>query len=84
MLSDIIASLEGGMELAAALSRHPKVFSELFQSLVHVGENTGRLDLSFKEIGRYLELDKNTTKQVKSATRYPMFVMAAMAVASCR
>lgn len=81
ILQDVIESLENGQSLATALGRHPKTFSQLFLSLVHVGENTGRLDLAFKEIGRYLELEKNTRKQVKSATRYPLFVMGAMAVA---
>lgn len=81
VLQDIIEGLENGQSLATAMGNHPKVFSQLFLSLIHVGENTGRLDLAFKEIGRYLELEKNTRKQVKSATRYPLFVMGAMAVA---
>ena len=46
-----------------------------------MGENTGRLDNAFQEIGKYLELEKSTRKQIKSATRYPLFVMAAMAAA---
>jgi MSHA biogenesis protein MshG len=69
------------MSLAPALGQHPAVFSNLFLSLIHVGENTGRLDMAFKEVGKYLELEKNTSKQVKSAPRYPMFVMVAIAVA---
>lgn len=81
ILQDVIDSLENGMNLATALGQHPQVFSQLFLSLVHVGENTGRLDLAFKEIGKYLELEKNTSKQVKSATRYPLFVLSAIAVA---
>lgn len=81
ILQDVTTSLENGMNLATALGQHPRVFSQLFLSLVHVGENTGRLDLAFQEIGKYLELEKNTSKQVKSATRYPIFVMVAIAVA---
>lgn len=81
ILEDVIESLENGVNLASALGRHPRVFSQLFLSLVHVGENTGRLDLAFQEISKYLELEKNTAKQVKSATRYPIFVMTAIAAA---
>lgn len=81
VLKDVIVGLENGMSLAAALGRHPKVFSQLFLSLIHVGENTGRLDLAFKEVGKYLELEKQTRQQIKSATRYPMFVLAAITVA---
>lgn len=81
LITAVLASLESGQSLSSALSQHPKVFSPLFLSLVDVGESTGRLDLAFEQIGRYLELDKNTRKQVKSATRYPLFVMGTMAVA---
>ncbi|GAB5499199.1 MAG: MSHA fimbrial biogenesis protein MshG [Pseudohongiellaceae bacterium] len=81
VLQDVIDGLENGQGLATAMGRHPNIFSDLFLSLIHVGENTGRLDLAFKEVGRYLELEKNTRKQVKSATRYPMFVIAAMIAA---
>lgn len=81
VLKDVITGLENGLNLASALGRHPKVFSPLFLSLVHVGENTGRLDNAFQQVGKYLELEKNTTKQVKSATRYPLFVMSAIFIA---
>lgn len=81
LLQDVQHGLESGQNLATALGRHPKVFSPLFLSMVDVGENTGRLDLAFEQIGRYLELDKNTKKQVKSATRYPSFVLVTIAVA---
>lgn len=81
ILRDVITGLENGNTLATALGQHPDVFSQLFLSLVHVGENTGRLDQAFIEVSKYLELEKDTRKQVKSATRYPIFVMVAMAVA---
>jgi MSHA biogenesis protein MshG len=81
LLRDVIAQLEKGVDLTNAFSRHPKVFSPLYLSLVSVGENTGRLDLAFEQVGKYLELERSTSKQIKSATRYPMFVIIAIAVA---
>ena len=81
VLNDVHSSLESGTTLATALGQHPKIFSQLFLSLVHVGENTGRLDLAFREVSKYLELEKDTRKQVKSATRYPIFVLVAIAIA---
>jgi MSHA biogenesis protein MshG len=81
VLNEVHRSLEGGTTLATALGQHTKIFSQLFLSLVHVGENTGRLDMAFSEVSKYLELEKDTRKQVKSATRYPMFVLIAIAVA---
>ena len=81
VLRDVVSALESGTALASSLGRHPKVFSPLILSLVHVGENTGRLDMAFKEINKYLVLEKQTRKQVKSATRYPIFVLAALGAA---
>lgn len=81
LLQDVQRGLEAGQSLSTSLGRHPKVFSPLFLALVDVGENTGRLDLAFEQIRLYLELEKTTRKQVKSATRYPAFVVVTMAVA---
>jgi MSHA biogenesis protein MshG len=81
VLRDVVHQLEKGQDLSGAFSRHPKVFNQLYLSIVNVGENTGRLDLAFQQVGRYLELERNTRKQVKSATRYPLFVLVAIGVA---
>lgn len=81
MLKDVAGELEKGNALTDAFGKHPKIFTPLFLSLIHVGENTGRLDLSFQQVGAYLELERDTRKQVKSATRYPIFVIVSIAIA---
>lgn len=81
LLKDLQNALESGQPLSTALAAHPKVFSPLFLSLVDVGENTGRLDLAFGQIGHYLQLEKNMRKKVKSAVRYPSFVLSTILVA---
>jgi len=81
VLREVISSLERGSTLADALGQHPRVFNDLFISLVRVGENTGRLDLAFADLAKYIEIERTTEKQLKSATRYPAFVLLAMAVA---
>lgn len=80
-LVDISEQLESGRELSLALSRHAHIFPSLIISLVQVGENTGRLDEVFMQISKYLELEKDTRDRIKSATRYPMFVMGAIGIA---
>ena len=79
VLREVVTSLERGNTLADSLAQHPKVFNDLFISLVNVGENTGRLDLAFADLAKYIEIERSTEKQLKSATRYPAFVLAAMA-----
>lgn len=80
-LKDIAEKLETGIDLASCFKRHPKVFSDFYVSIIHVGENTGRLDEAFRRVAGYLELERETIKRMKGATRYPLFVMVTIAVA---
>lgn len=80
-LNDIVERLEAGVELSVAMRAHPKIFNNLFVSLVNVGENSGRLDLVFKQLSEYMERDQNTIKSIKTALRYPTFVLIAISIA---
>lgn len=80
-LDNVGNELEGGRTLSTALSRHPRIFSPLFVALVHVGENTGRLELAFLQLSKYLENEIETRKRIKAALRYPSFVLIAISVA---
>jgi len=81
VLQAVRSDLEGGQGMAVALNAHPKVFNTLFVSMISVGENTGQLDQAFRQLSVYLELERETRKRIKQATRYPLFVLSAMAVA---
>lgn len=80
-LQSVRASLESGIELSRCFAQHAKVFDHFFIAMVRVGEMTGRLDEVFMRLFEHLEFEMFMRQQVKSALRYPMFVMAAMAVA---
>lgn len=80
-LFDIADQLERGRNLSSALNQHPKIFEQLYVSIVHVGENTGQLDMAFLQLAGYLSREQETRKQIKSATRYPMFVIIAIVAA---
>lgn len=81
VLSDLADQLEKGRNLSQAMLSHPKVFNRLIVSIVHVGENTGRLDEAFAQLSAYFEQEQETRKQIKQATRYPTFVLIAIVVA---
>jgi len=81
VLGELVGQLENGRSLSVALAEHPKVFSRLMVSIVHVGENTGRLDEAFLQLNYYFEQELETRKQIKQATRYPFFVLIALVVA---
>ncbi len=81
VIRDVRESLEAGRELSVSLARHPKVFTPFYVSMVRVGESTGLLDEIFLRLFEHLEFERFMREQVKSALRYPMFVVIAMAVA---
>jgi len=81
VLFQIIQDLEEGHQLSAAMARYTDVFSSLMISMVQIGENTGRLDEVFLQLSEYLDREKTTREQVKSALRYPTFVIIAISVA---
>lgn len=80
-LEAIYNDLNSGTNLAVAFKRHDKIFSSLYISLIHVGENSGKLEEAFQQIAKYLELEQKTRQRIKSATRYPLFVISAIVAA---
>jgi len=81
LLQDLRESLDSGRELSAALRRHPKVFSPFYVSMVQVGEMTGMLDETFIRLYDYLEFERDMRERIKTAMRYPSFVVLAMGIA---
>lgn len=81
VLGQIRESLDTGRELSMSLARHPKVFTPFYLSMVRVGEMTGRLEEIFLRLFDHMEFERFMREQVKSALRYPSFVMMAMGLA---
>lgn len=80
-LEDVSRNLESGRGLSEALGQHPEVFSMFYISMVRVGETSGHIEEIFKQLAFYLDREKETRKKIKSALRYPLFVITAIAVA---
>jgi MSHA biogenesis protein MshG len=81
VIKDLRESLDSGRELSAAMRRHPDVFSPFYLSMVRVGEMTGRLEEVFLRLFDHLEFDRDMRERVKTALRYPSFVVFAMIAA---
>lgn len=81
LLYEMRQSLDSGLELSQAMARRADVFDPFYIAMVRVGETTGRLEEIFLSLFKHLEFQKFMREQVKSATRYPTFVVLAMAAA---
>ncbi|MFZ5555185.1 MAG: type II secretion system F family protein [Pseudomonadota bacterium] len=82
VLKSLRENLDAGRELSVALARQESVFSPFYVAMVHVGEQTGRLEETFLRMFHHLEFQKFMRDQVKSALRYPAFVLLTMALAT--
>jgi MSHA biogenesis protein MshG len=80
-LAEVRRSLESGIALSMSLAQHPRVFDSFYIALVRVGEMTGRLDEIFLRLFHHQEFELFMRQQVKSALRYPSFVVSAMVAA---
>ena len=80
-LASVRQSLESGIELSMCFAQQGGVFDNFYVSMVRVGEMTGRLDEVFLRLFKHIEFESFMHQQVKSAVRYPSFVVAAMAIA---
>lgn len=78
-LKQVRLSLSSGLDLSMAMAQHGRVFDSFYVALVRVGEMTGRLEEVFMRLFHHIEFEMFMGQQIKSALRYPMFVMAAMA-----
>lgn len=81
LIQDLRESLDSGRELSAAMRRHPDAFSSFYISMVKVGEMTGQLEHIFLRLYAHLEFERDMRERVKTALRYPMFVIIAMVIA---
>ena len=78
-LQQVRQSLGSGLDLSMAMAQHSAVFDGFYVALVRVGEMTGRLEEVFMRLFHHIEFEMFMGQQIKSALRYPMFVMIAMA-----
>ncbi|MCX5751921.1 MAG: type II secretion system F family protein [Candidatus Saganbacteria bacterium] len=75
IIMEVKRRIEGGSSFSDALAAYPDTFSVLIISMVRVGEAAGGLDEVLDRVGNILEKEEMIGQKIKSATRYPMFVL---------
>lgn len=74
IMTDVQRDVSDGASLSEAMEKHPKVFKNLYISLVKAGEETGDLTASFQQLIKFLKWVDQIDSRVKKATRYPVIV----------
>lgn len=64
-----------GMSFADALGKHPKIFKELYVSMVRAGEASGTLELVLARLAGFLENQSKLQNKVVGAMVYPIVLL---------
>lgn len=78
IIMEIADEIAKGKGFGETLKKHPDVFSEIFISMVMVGETSGNLEEVLKILSEQMEKDNETRSQVIGSLIYPGVIITAM------
>jgi len=80
VITDVYSDVSNGNVLSAALSKHPRVFNEIYVSTIRIGEEGGVLDEVIERLIALLEHETETKAALKQAVRYPLMVVGGIVI----
>lgn len=78
VLNQIIGDVEGGSTLSGAMGKHPRVFNQVYVSLIAAGETSGTLDQALERLAIQQEKDADLNSKIRGAMTYPVIVLLVM------
>lgn len=85
VLRGVLNDIEEGNSFSEAISKYPRQFNYAYVSLVSIGETSGSLDKSLKDIIKLKEQEQKVMRKVRNASIYPAivgFVLVVMMIAA--
>lgn len=80
-LSEVIGrvsrSVEAGESFSQALAKHPRIFPNLFVSMVKAGETSGDLGKVLNRYAEFAETQADLQRKIKEALYYPIILIVA-------
>ncbi len=76
IIAGMIQEIEGGKKLSQAMAQHPQAFDKISISLIHAGEESGRLVETFRHLTESLKWQDEMAAHTKNIMIYPLFVGA--------
>ena len=77
-LLDVKEKVNKGENFSEALSKYPKIFSDLFVNMIKVGEESGTLDEIFQILALQLTREHELRSKIKNAMIYPSLILLVM------
>ena len=74
-LAKITREIEKGKSISESMAQYPKIFSDIFVSMIQAGEQSGQLETVLKELTRQLKRSHQIKSKVKGALMYPITIL---------
>ena len=81
IFTSLAQDIQSGINISTSLKKYEREIGHLSIAMIELGEQSGLLAESFKELANILSEINENRKKLKSATRYPMFILFAMIIA---
>ncbi|HSX16350.1 MAG TPA: type II secretion system F family protein [Candidatus Saccharimonadales bacterium] len=78
VVSQVIGSVEGGSTLSGAMGKYPRVFNQVYVSLIAAGETSGTLDKALERLAIQQEKEADLNAKIRGAMTYPVIVLVVM------
>ncbi len=78
IINQVENDVRSGQSFSSALSKYPKIFNNLYVSIVKVGETAGNLDEVLEKLAEQMRKDHELISRVKGAMMYPAVIIVAM------
>lgn len=80
-VTDILAEVRQGSTLSDSFAKHPRIFSNLYCSMVRAGEMSGSVPSVLERLIYIIEHEAKIKADIKSALQYPIMVLIALGIA---
>lgn len=80
-IAKIVQDIRQGSSVSEAFEKYPKIFSPLYCSMLKAGEISGNLPGVLDRLIYIIEHEAKIKSDIKSALRYPMIILIALAIA---
>ena len=80
VIKDILERINKGEQFYQALSRHPKVFNDLYIAMMQAGEESGGMSDALATLSTQMEQSSSLKKRIKGAMMYPSIVIIILVI----
>lgn len=75
VIGELATDLKAGIPLHEALEKHPRVFSQLYCSMIEANESSGTLDAGIRQIAQELKEQIDTRAKVQQSLVQPIIIV---------